>query len=413
MTADETAEHPPREILWDKYNRQVAHTSRTPPHIVLRDDGKVLQQIAGDSCVFVAIAHGFPQRLTAKTLRDEVIQFLEAGTNQHIGGDTVENWIQPVQGHHGNQSTVAEYTHALKEEGLGGDFEIAIIAELQQIQIAIYIEHDLGYEREATHGSAPNEHTANILRTGSNQYVALTVTGQKAKGLSHESFWDGKLNPHFKTGKERDDRNCREERGAVSLPTLGGEHSNEPSCSSKDPQHIHEGSTENEAPTSTKDERHTSTNEERQDKRVIPEQHNSQVDNQTTWFKVVGVVPLPWFEMRRLSIIFDVIMIATPNFLHDAANEGPSCHLRITNGAPQGWLEYENESTLNQAERIVLERNIRDPVGPSLDPDFGEKDIQRDPDTLAHAPRPQGQAAHAANQDANSGQELGTSTTGI
>ena len=73
LTADETAEHPPREILWDKYNRQVAHTSRTPPHIVLRDDGTVLQQHAGDSCVCAAIAHGLPHKHTAKTLRDEVI----------------------------------------------------------------------------------------------------------------------------------------------------------------------------------------------------------------------------------------------------------------------------------------------------------------------------------------------------
>ena len=95
----------------------------------------VPQQHSGHNCVFESIAHGLPHSHTAKSLRAEVIQFLEAGTNRHIGGDTVKNWIQPAQGHHGNQTTVAEYMHALKEEGLGGDFEIAITAEIQQTRL--------------------------------------------------------------------------------------------------------------------------------------------------------------------------------------------------------------------------------------------------------------------------------------
>ena len=68
---------------------------------------------------------------------------------------------------------------------------------------------------------------------------------------------------------------------------------------------------------------------------------------------------MEWLEIHRPFSIHDVIAAATPHCLRNSFHNEQQCHLRIVKGAPQGWLEYASTATLNQTDKITLERKIR------------------------------------------------------
>lgn len=139
--------------------------------------------------------------------------------------------------------------------------------------------------------------------------------------------------------------------------------------------------------------------------------HLEQDTRMATWCKVVGVVPMPFVEMIRPFFITEVIATATPDFLRDAIHEGHRSHLRIASGAPQGWLEYACEDTLNQAERVILERNIRAPEDTTHDPDLGELRNTQESCATTRTADPQGHIASSPQQDDDNEQGPHTSTS--
>lgn len=261
--------------------------------IVLRGDGTVPQQLAGNKCVFAAIAHGLPHYHNNKTLREGVIQSLEEDSTKRIGGDTVGNWIQPARGHHDSQTTITEYTSALKEGGQGGDFEVAIIADMLQIQITIFIEHDLGYKHFVAHGSEPGQHPVNILRTGDDRYVPFTITHAKDKRQSSKGTVPGKPNRQDASGRDgngRDDQN--ENHNASNIPT-NDEENNDPASRTKDRQHELKDKSGNPDQADAKTSRHMPGTATHHDEAAEQDRRREKDGRTATWFKVAGVVPMP------------------------------------------------------------------------------------------------------------------------
>ena len=162
---DESSRQPQHAKLWDKDKTRQSQSSDGPQHIVLRNNGNVPQQPAGNRCVFAAIAHGLPHHHNSKTLRETTIQYITEGRSKLIEGVTIEDWIQPANGAQRNRTTIDEYAATLEAGGQGGDFEGAILADMMHTQIAIFVEHDLGYMHSTTYGNESGHHRVSILRT--------------------------------------------------------------------------------------------------------------------------------------------------------------------------------------------------------------------------------------------------------
>ena len=103
----------------------------------------------------------------------------------------------------------------------------------------------------------------------------------------------------------------------------------------------------------------------------------------TTWFKVVGALPMPWFECTHPLCIVDITMRATAGCIQQAIG-GPFCQLRVISGATSGWLCQADLASFQVDAQIVLQRNIRTVGGTGhTRPDKG-KDMLRDLDDLEH-----------------------------
>ena len=103
----------------------------------------------------------------------------------------------------------------------------------------------------------------------------------------------------------------------------------------------------------------------------------------TTWFKVVGALPMPWFECTHPLCIVDITMRATPGCIQQA-NGGPFCQLRVISGATTGWLCQAHLASFQVDAQIVLQRNIRAVGGTGRTRPDKYKDMLRDLDDLEH-----------------------------
>ena len=112
----------------------------------------------------------------------------------------------------------------------------------------------------------------------------------------------------------------------------------------------------------------------------------------TTWFKVVGALPMPWFECPHPLSIDDITPRATPNGCNQLAKDGPCCHLRIISGATIGWLSHADVASFKADAQATLQRSIRAAGGAQHTGSDGDKDMLRDLDDPEHQPIPRNRA---------------------
>ena len=371
---EEANRQPQHAKLWDKDKTQQSQSSDGTQHIVLRNNGHVPQQLAGNRCVFAAIAHGLDHHHNSKTLRETTIQYITEGRSKLIEGVTIEDWIQPANDSLRNRTTIDEYAASLEAGGQGGDFEAAILADMMHLQIAIFIEHDLGYMHSTTYGNESGQQRVSILRTNDDRYIPFTFTRVESQD-SGRTGADAR-----KTAL--DDNDVTDNQG-------NDDHVQNPkTCSNTD-----------------------ADGEICQQEQDQPQDSGQQ---DTTWFKVTGVVPMEWFEIHRPFSIHDVIAAATPHCLRNSFHNEQQCHLRIVKGAPQGWLEHASTATLNHTDKITLERKIRT-IQRSTQSLRSEvcHNTQTPSDTLNHADEGPGNPEQEKSNISAQGHTSGTKDTGM